>query len=68
MTSFIFRIFQILGERCLAARVTLAVDAEYTYTNPAISLITLAMMKNFNIERPVVWNTYQGLLTVKIIP
>ncbi|XP_042867459.1 hydroxyproline dehydrogenase-like [Penaeus japonicus] len=51
-----------LGERSVAQDVVLAVDAEYTYTNPAINLLTLAMMKIFNTPTPIVWNTYQGYL------
>ncbi|XP_045595464.2 hydroxyproline dehydrogenase isoform X1 [Procambarus clarkii] len=52
----------LLGERCCSAGVVLAVDAEYTYTNPAINLLTLAMMAVFNTPTPVIWNTYQGYL------
>ncbi|KAK8734267.1 hypothetical protein OTU49_006097, partial [Cherax quadricarinatus] len=52
-----------LGDRCVALGVVLAVDAEYTYTNPAINLLTLAMMKVFNCSStPIIWNTYQGYL------
>lgn len=51
-----------LGERSVARDVVLAVDAEYTYTNPAINLLTLAMMTLFNAPTPIVWNTYQGYL------
>lgn len=50
----------------MAQDVVLAVDAEYTYTNPAINLLTLAMMKIFNTPTPIVWNTYQGYLKVRI--
>lgn len=49
----------------MAQDVVLAVDAEYTYTNPAINLLTLAMMKLFNTPTPIVWNTYQGYLKVR---
>ncbi|XP_071526703.1 hydroxyproline dehydrogenase-like isoform X2 [Panulirus ornatus] len=51
-----------LGKRCVEQGVVLAVDAEYTYTNPAINLVTLAMMKVFNTPTPIIWNTYQGYL------
>ncbi|XP_050716148.1 hydroxyproline dehydrogenase-like isoform X2 [Eriocheir sinensis] len=61
-----------LGETCRREDVVLAVDAEYTYTNPAINLMTLAMMHVFNRQEkrggggrgrgPIVWNTYQGYL------
>ncbi|XP_064087748.1 hydroxyproline dehydrogenase-like [Macrobrachium nipponense] len=53
----------ILGEKCVKENVILAVDAEFTYTNPAINFLTLAMMKVFNTGRkPLIWNTYQGYL------
>jgi hypothetical protein len=29
------------------------VDAEYTYMNPALNLLTLAMMLNYNQETPL---------------
>ncbi|KAK3879959.1 hypothetical protein Pcinc_015521 [Petrolisthes cinctipes] len=53
-----------LGSACVREDVVLAVDAEFTYTNPAISLLTLAMMKVFNTPAapPIIWNTYQGYL------
>ncbi|KAK4313436.1 hypothetical protein Pmani_015219 [Petrolisthes manimaculis] len=53
-----------LGSACVREDVVLAVDAEFTYTNPAISLLTLAMMKVFNnpAAPPIIWNTYQGYL------
>uniref|UniRef100_A0A672JPQ9 Proline dehydrogenase n=1 Tax=Salarias fasciatus TaxID=181472 RepID=A0A672JPQ9_SALFA len=37
-------------------------DAEYTYMNPALSLVTMAMMKKFNQESAWIWNTYQCYL------
>ncbi len=40
------------------------VDAEYTYMNPGISAVALAMMVNFNTSSPVVGNTYQCYLKV----
>ncbi|KAG7164486.1 Hydroxyproline dehydrogenase-like [Homarus americanus] len=51
-----------LGAQCVLQDVVLAVDAEYTYTNPAINLLSLAMMKVFNNPTPIIWNTYQGYL------
>ncbi|XP_068218318.1 hydroxyproline dehydrogenase-like [Palaemon carinicauda] len=52
-----------MGEKCVKDNVILAVDAEFTYTNPAINLLTLAMMRLFNADRkPLIWNTYQGYL------
>lgn len=45
-----------------ANKVRVLVDAEYTYINPALSLITMAMMKNFNQQSAWIWNTYQCYL------
>lgn len=42
------------------------VDAEYTYINPALSLITMAMMAQCNRQEPWIWNTYQCYL--KVLP
>lgn len=43
-------------------KVRVLVDAEYTYMNPALSLITMAMMKKYNKDSPWIWNTYQCYL------
>ncbi|XP_072524186.1 hydroxyproline dehydrogenase [Salminus brasiliensis] len=43
-------------------KVRVLVDAEYTYMNPALSLITMAMMKKFNQDGAWIWNTYQCYL------
>uniref|UniRef100_UPI00398EDED1 hydroxyproline dehydrogenase n=1 Tax=Pristiophorus japonicus TaxID=55135 RepID=UPI00398EDED1 len=42
--------------------VRVLVDAEYTYLNPAITLVTVAMMMRFNQTEPSIWNTYQCYL------
>lgn len=47
-------------------KVRVLVDAEYTYMNPALSLITMAMMKKFNKDDAWIWNTYQCYLKVNI--
>ncbi|XP_048871773.1 hydroxyproline dehydrogenase isoform X1 [Brienomyrus brachyistius] len=44
------------------SKVRVLVDAEYTYMNPALSLVTMAMMKKFNQKEPWVWNTFQCYL------
>lgn len=62
-----------LGAACRAEGVVLAVDAEWTYTNPAIDLLSLALMYVFNRRGaagekgggegdPIIWITYQGYL------
>ncbi|XP_041347932.1 hydroxyproline dehydrogenase-like [Gigantopelta aegis] len=38
------------------------VDAEYTYINPALNLLTMSMMLAYNTERTVVLYTYQNYL------
>lgn len=43
-------------------KVRVLVDAEYTYMNPALSLVTMAMMKKFNTDGVWIWNTYQCYL------
>uniref|UniRef100_A0A672NUK7 Proline dehydrogenase n=1 Tax=Sinocyclocheilus grahami TaxID=75366 RepID=A0A672NUK7_SINGR len=43
-------------------KVCVLVDAEYTYMNPALSLITMAMMKKFSQQSAWIWNTYQCYL------
>ncbi|XP_056285370.1 hydroxyproline dehydrogenase isoform X2 [Pseudoliparis swirei] len=43
-------------------KVRVLVDAEYTYMNPTLSLVTMAMMKKFNKDDAWIWNTYQCYL------
>nr|XP_056720258.1 hydroxyproline dehydrogenase [Euleptes europaea] len=43
-------------------KVRVLVDAEYTYINPALSLVTIAMMAACNTQVPWIWNTYQAYL------
>uniref|UniRef100_A0A803TNU2 Proline dehydrogenase n=1 Tax=Anolis carolinensis TaxID=28377 RepID=A0A803TNU2_ANOCA len=42
--------------------VRVLVDAEYTYVNPAVTLVTLAMMATWNTQHSWIWNTYQAYL------
>ncbi|KAF6734776.1 putative proline dehydrogenase 2 [Oryzias melastigma] len=43
-------------------KVRVLVDAEYTYMNPTLSLVTMAMMKKYNTDGAWIWNTYQCYL------
>lgn len=54
-----------LAQRARAQHVQLLVDAEYTFINPALSLLVAALALRWNSPReggPWVWNTYQAYL------
>lgn len=51
-----------VGKHAKAKGVRVLVDAEYTYMNPALSLVTMAMMAQCNTDEPWIWNTYQCYL------
>lgn len=53
------RRLKTLVETAKALNARLMVDAEQTYFQPAISRITMEMMKHYNVNRTVVYNTYQ---------
>lgn len=51
-----------IGQYAKDNKVRVLVDAEYTYINPALTLVTMAMMMKFNQSEPWIWNTYQCYL------
>ncbi|KAG8140382.1 hypothetical protein E2320_003073 [Naja naja] len=50
------------GHYAVEKGVRVLVDAEYTYINPALTLVTIAMMATWNTQKPWISNTYQAYL------
>lgn len=53
-----------IGQRALHTNTVLMIDAEYTYMNPALASLAMALALRCNKERPMVWNTTQCYLKV----
>ena len=51
-----------LGNECRENEVELYIDAEYSHLQPAVRLITLALMLQYNAKFPIIFNTYQCYL------
>ena len=55
-------------QRAATRNVRVLLDAEQTYYQPAIRNLTLHyMMKRYNLEHPVIYDTVQSYLKVNII-
>nr|XP_004670808.1 proline dehydrogenase 1, mitochondrial isoform X2 [Jaculus jaculus] len=61
MTRMLQRM-DVLAKKARDAGVRLMIDAEQTYFQPAISRLTLEMQRRFNVDKPVIYNTYQCYL------
>ncbi|KAG5651290.1 hypothetical protein H0H81_009207 [Sphagnurus paluster] len=48
--------------RAASRGVRIIVDAEYTWYQPAIDALTLALTREFNVHQPLVYGTYQAYL------
>ncbi|XP_029424119.1 proline dehydrogenase 1, mitochondrial isoform X3 [Nannospalax galili] len=61
MTRMLQRM-DVLAKKAREVGVRLMIDAEQSYFQPAISRLTLEMQRRFNVDKPLIFNTFQCYL------
>lgn len=64
MFNNLIRRIETIARHAYETDVRIMIDAEQTYLQPAINRITMEMMKKYNKNKSIVFNTYQCYLKV----